>query len=163
MVSRIRQAASRRTASTCSAAVTPTWALNTRLNWRSERLSRRASIGYLRGQTFNQLAAVCVILPLALGASRAWGARRGRVEVGLLRHPLRREVRAHLLQGLNIWLCCALLGGVLAAGGLHFLRVVLSFTAGQLDVVLAAFAAGLPYWRRWRWSPAAGSTPPPTW
>lgn len=52
-------------------------------------------------------------------------------------------MRAHLLQGLNIWLCCALLGGVLAAGGLHFLRVVLSFTATQLDVVLAAFAAGL--------------------
>jgi hypothetical protein len=98
---------------------------------------------YLRGQTFNALVAVCVILPLALTASRAWGARRGRIEYGLIRHPLRREVRLHLLQGLNIWLCCALLGGVLAGGGLHFLRFALSLTAGQLDVVLAIFAAGL--------------------
>jgi hypothetical protein len=98
---------------------------------------------YLRGQTFNGLVAVCVILPLALAASRVWGSRRGRIEYGLLRHPLRREVRLHLLQGLNIWLCCALLGGVLAAGGLHFLRFALSFTAVQLDVVVAIFAAGL--------------------
>ncbi len=28
--------------STCSAGVTPTWVLNTRLNWRSDRFSRRA-------------------------------------------------------------------------------------------------------------------------
>ena len=55
-----------------------------------------------------------------LAASRAWGARRGRIEFGLLRHPLRREMGAHLVQGLNIWLCCALLGGVVAAGGAHF-------------------------------------------
>lgn len=98
---------------------------------------------YVRGETFSQLVGVCVILPLALAASRAWGARRGRIEYGLLRHPLRREVRTHLLQGLNIWLCCALLGGVLAAGGLHFLRFTNSLTAGQLGLVLAVFAAGL--------------------
>lgn len=98
---------------------------------------------YLRGETFTQLVAVCVVLPLALTPSRAWGARRGRIELGLIRHPLRPEVRAHLVQGLNIWLCCALLGGVLAAGGLHFLRFTNSLTAGQLDLVVAAFAAGL--------------------
>ena len=82
-------------------------------------------------------------LPLVLAASRAWGARRGRIEFGLLRHPLRREVRAHLVQGLNIWLCCGLLGGVLAAGGTHYARIVFSLNAAQFDVVIATFAAGL--------------------
>ena len=86
---------------------------------------------------------MCVVLPLALAASRAWGARRGRIELGLLRHPLRRELRAHLVQGLNIWLCCGLLGGVLAAGGAHFARIGFSLNAAQFDVVIAAFAAGL--------------------
>ena len=59
---------------------------------------------YARGQSFNELAAVCVVVPLALAGSRAWRARRGQIEFGLLRHPLRREVRAHLVQALNVWL-----------------------------------------------------------
>ena len=98
---------------------------------------------YAYGQSFNVLAAVCVVLPLVLAASRAWGARRGRIELGLLRHPLRREMRAHLVQGLNIWLCCGLLGGVLAAGGAHYARIGFSLNAAQFNVVIAAFAAGL--------------------
>jgi murein DD-endopeptidase MepM/ murein hydrolase activator NlpD len=98
---------------------------------------------YEKGQSFNVLTAVCVVLPLALAASRAWGASRGRIELGLLRHPLRRETRAHLVQGLNIWLCCGLLGGVLAAGGAHIARIALSLTATQFNAVFAAFAAGL--------------------
>ena len=89
------------------------------------------------------VAVVCVVLPLVVAASRAWGARRGRIELGLLRHPLRRELRAHLAQGLNVWLCCGLLGGVVAAGGVHFARIEFSLTGGQFDVVIAAFAAGL--------------------
>ena len=89
------------------------------------------------------LAVVCVVLPLVVAASRAWGARRGRIELGLLRHPLRRELRAHLVQGLNVWLCCGLLGGVVAAGGVHFARIGFSLTGAQFDVVIAAFAAGL--------------------
>ena len=98
---------------------------------------------YAHGQSFNMLVAVCVVLPLVLAASRAWGARRGRIEFGLLRHPLRRELRAHVLQGLNIWLCCGLLGGVVAVGGAHFARVGFSLNVAQFDVVIAAFAAGL--------------------
>ena len=96
-----------------------------------------------RGVWFFGLAAVCVVLPLVLAASRAWGARRGRIEFGLLRHPLRRELRAHRVQGLNIWLCCGLLGGVVAAGGTHFARIWFSLNAAQFNVVIAAFAAGL--------------------
>ena len=98
---------------------------------------------YAYGLGFNMLAAVCVVLPLVLAASRVWGARRGRIELGLLRHPLRREVRAHLVQALNIWLCCGLLGGVLAAGGAHFARIGFSLNGAQFDVMIAAFAAGL--------------------
>ena len=89
------------------------------------------------------LAAVSVVLPVSLAASRAWGARRGRIELGLLRHPLRRELRAHLLQAFNIWLLCVLLGGVIAAGGMHRARVEYSLNAAQFDVVTAVLAAGL--------------------
>ena len=96
-----------------------------------------------RGVWLFGLAAVSVVLPLSLAASRAWGARRGRIEFGLLRHPLRREVRGHLLQGLNIWLLCVLLGGVIAAGGTDRAQIEYSLSAGQFDVVIAAFAAGL--------------------
>ena len=53
------------------------------------------------------------------------------------------SVRAHLLQGLNIWLCCVLLGGVVAAGGTHYARIWFSLNDAQFDVVIAAFAAGL--------------------
>lgn len=89
------------------------------------------------------LAAVCVILPLALAASRAWAARGRRIELGLLRHPFRRQVRPHLVQALNIWLCCALLGGVIAAGGLHHARTNHSLNAAQFNAVFGVFAAGL--------------------
>ncbi len=75
------------------------------------------------GQSLNMLITVCLVLPLILAVSRAWGARRGRIEFGLLRHPLGRRARPHLAQALNIWLCCALLGGVLAAGGTHYARI----------------------------------------
>ena len=101
------------------------------------------SLFYARGKWFDALTAVCVLLPLSLAASRAWGARRGRLELGLLRHPLRRDLRAHLLQGLNVWLLSALLGGLLAAGGAHHARIVYSLNVVQFDVVIAAFAAGL--------------------
>ena len=98
---------------------------------------------YERGQSFNVLTAVCVVLPLALATSRVWRARRGQLELGLLRHPLRRDLRPHLVQGLNIWLCCALLGGVLAAGGVHYARIGFSLNGAQFNALFAAFAAGL--------------------
>ena len=96
-----------------------------------------------RGVWFFGLAAICVLVPLALATSRAWEARRGRLEFGLLRRPFRREMRAYLVQGLNIWLCCGLLGGVVAAGGTHFARIWFSFNDAQFGAVIAAFAAGL--------------------
>ncbi len=96
-----------------------------------------------RGVWFFGLAAVCVVLPIVLALSRAWGARRGRIEVGLLRHPLRRDMRAHLVQGLNVWLCCGLLGGIVAAGGTHFARIWFSFNLAQFAAVMMIFGAGV--------------------
>ena len=96
-----------------------------------------------RGGWLFGLAAVSVLLPLSLAASRAWGARRGRIQLGLLRPPLRRDLRGHLLQGLNIWLLCVLLGGVIAAGGMHRARIEYSLNAAQFDVVTAVLAAGM--------------------
>jgi murein DD-endopeptidase MepM/ murein hydrolase activator NlpD/pimeloyl-ACP methyl ester carboxylesterase len=98
---------------------------------------------YAYGQSLNVLIAVCIVLPCVLVASRAWAAHRGLVELGLVRHPWHRKVRTHLAQALNIWLCCLLLGGVIAAGGASFTRIWLSLGDTQYDLVLVTFAAGL--------------------
>ena len=98
---------------------------------------------YDYGQSFNVLTAVCVVLPVVLVVSRVWSARRGRVELGLLRHPLRRRLRPHLVQGLNIWVCCALLGGVIAAGATHYARIGFAFTAPQFQLMIIVFTFGL--------------------
>jgi hypothetical protein len=98
------------------------------------------------GVWFFALAAVCVVLPLVLAVSRGWAVFRGRIEFGLLRHPLSREMRVHLVQGLNIWVCCGLLGGVVAAGGIHFARIWFSLDAFEFRLVLAASTAGLVLW-----------------
>jgi hypothetical protein len=102
--------------------------------------------GYLyqeRGVWIWGLAAVCVVLPLSLAAARVWHAHRGRVELGLLRHPLRRDMRAYLLQGMNIVLSCLLIGGVLGAGGMDRAQIEYSLSTAQFDLVILAFAAGL--------------------
>ena len=54
---------------------------------------------YAYGQSLNVLMATCIVLPVVLAASRAWGARRGLVERRLVRHPFRRDVRPHLAPG----------------------------------------------------------------
>jgi Peptidase family M23 len=89
------------------------------------------------------LAAACVFVPLALAVSRVSAARRGQVELGLLRHPLHREVRAHLVQALNIWLCCVMLAGLVAAGGMHIARIWLSLNEARFAVLIGAFVGGL--------------------
>jgi hypothetical protein len=62
------------------------------------------------------LALLVLTLSLVTVASRAWHARRGGLEYGLLRHPLRRELRPYLLQGLNHWLFWALFGAAILVG-----------------------------------------------
>src|SRR5215203_172236 len=62
------------------------------------------------------LALLILTLSLLTAASRAWHARRGGLEYGLLRHPFRRELRPYLLQCLNRWLFLALFGAAILAG-----------------------------------------------
>lgn len=87
------------------------------------------------------LAGVAIVLPLVLAASRARAARQGRVEYGLLRHPLRRDVRAHLVQGVNVWLFVALLGAAITAGTVDSGQLWLSPTV--FDVLHVALWVGL--------------------
>src|SRR5215207_11463665 len=62
------------------------------------------------------LALLILTLSLLTAASRAWHARRGGLEYGLLRHPFRRELRPYLLQCINYWLFLALFGAAILAG-----------------------------------------------
>src|ERR687893_693567 len=62
------------------------------------------------------LALLVLTLSLVTAASRGWQARRGGLEYGLLRHPLRRELRPYLLQCLNHWLFWALFGAAILVG-----------------------------------------------
>src|SRR5918994_2485125 len=68
--------------------------------------------------TFLPEALALLVLTLApvTAASRAWHARRGGLQYGLLHHPLRRELRPHLMQCLNHWLFWALFGAAILAG-----------------------------------------------
>lgn len=50
-------------------------------------------------------------------------------------------MRTHLLQALNIWLCCLLIGGLLAAGGVHYSRIGFSLNGAQFNVVIATSVA----------------------
>lgn len=61
------------------------------------------------------LALLVLTVSLVTLVSRAWQARRGGLEYGLLRHPFRRELRPYLLQCLNHWLFWALFGAAILA------------------------------------------------
>jgi hypothetical protein len=62
------------------------------------------------------LALLVLTVSLVTVVSRAWHARRGGLEYGLLRHPFRRELRPYLLQCLNHWLFWALFGAAILTG-----------------------------------------------
>jgi murein DD-endopeptidase MepM/ murein hydrolase activator NlpD len=73
-------------------------------------------VGLLPALLPEVLALLILTLSLVTVASRAWHARRGGLEFGLLRRPFRRELRPYLLQCLNQWLFLALFGAALLAG-----------------------------------------------
>ena len=73
-------------------------------------------VGFLPALLPEALALLILTLSLVTAASRAWYARRGGLEYGLLRHPFCRELRPYLLQWLNHWLFLALFGAALLAG-----------------------------------------------
>src|SRR5215203_5947507 len=73
-------------------------------------------VGVLPAFLPEALALLILTLSLLTVASRAWHARRGGLEYGLLRYPLRRELRPYLLQCLNHWLFLALFGVTILVG-----------------------------------------------
>src|SRR5919112_2776153 len=73
-------------------------------------------VGVLPAFLPEALALLVLTLSLVMVASRAWHARRGGLEYGLLRHPFHRELRPYLLQCLNYWLFLALFGATILAG-----------------------------------------------
>src|SRR5918998_4790760 len=73
-------------------------------------------VGFLPALLPEALALLILTLSLVTAASRAWYARRGGLEYGLLRHPFCRELRPYLLQCLNHWLFLALFGAAILAG-----------------------------------------------
>src|SRR5215217_7629296 len=73
-------------------------------------------VGVLPAFLPEALALLILTFSLLTVASRAWHARRGGLEYGLLRHPFHRELRPYLLQCLNHWLFLALFGATILAG-----------------------------------------------
>src|SRR5918994_4369626 len=73
-------------------------------------------VGLLPAFLFEALALLVLTLSLVAVASRAWYARRGELEYGLLRHPFRGDLRPYLVQCLNHWLFLALFGVTILAG-----------------------------------------------
>ena len=76
------------------------------------------------------LALLLLVIPPLMAASRLWHARRGDLEYGLLRHPLRRDLRPYLAQCLNHWLFLALFGAVILMGAFSSVPALLAFLTG---------------------------------
>jgi murein DD-endopeptidase MepM/ murein hydrolase activator NlpD len=77
-------------------------------------------------------ALVLVLLTtfLLTAGTRAWQARHGGLEYGLLRHPFRRDVRPHLLQCLNHWLFWALIGAAVLVGSFENVTGLVAIASG---------------------------------
>jgi hypothetical protein len=71
---------------------------------------------YWVGLLADALALLLLVLPSLIVASRIWHARHGQLEYGLLRHPLRRDLRPYLLQCINYWLFLALFVAAIFTG-----------------------------------------------
>jgi peptidase M23-like protein len=78
---------------------------------------------------------------LATAVARLWRARRGELEYGLLRNPLRAELRPHFAQAMLQLAFLLLLCGVMVAGTLGALDVLLS--DGETNALRAGFWASV--------------------
>jgi hypothetical protein len=93
------------------------------------------------GLSYLPIAALVVGLPIPLALSRLLAARRDRVELGLLRHPLRASLLPHRLQLLNVLLLCGLLAFTLGTGAYD--RAAFDFSQNTYRVFLISFLGGL--------------------
>lgn len=76
---------------------------------------------YVTGFLEYGFAFILLGLPAVMVAMRLWRALRGGLEYGLLRQPMRRELRTHLLQALNWWTFLILAAGmILSAAFAHY-------------------------------------------
>ncbi len=93
-----------------------------------------------QGHSFLPLAVFVIVLPLVIGVSRLVAGRRGRLEYGLLRAPLRRRLVAQRLQLGNVVLFCALAAATVPTGAYAALAVQVP---GLYRVLLVLFFLGL--------------------
>ena len=91
--------------------------------------------------SYLSIAALIVGLPIPLALSRLLAARRGRLELGLVRQPLRRNLVFHRLQLFNVLMLCGLLAGTVFTGAYD--ASALAFSEGAYRAFLAPFVGGL--------------------
>jgi len=93
------------------------------------------------GLSYLPIAALVVGLPIPLVLSRFLAARRGRLELELLRHPFRRGLLPQQLQFLNVLLLCGLLVATLFTGAYD--AVAFGFSPGAYRAIQIGFVGGL--------------------
>jgi hypothetical protein len=71
-------------------------------------------VAYLTGMLPNALYLLIIVMAPTILLARLWGAARGRLEFGLIRHPFGRPSRPYLLQCLNRWMFWGMAGLTLA-------------------------------------------------
>jgi Peptidase family M23 len=92
------------------------------------------------GHSFIPLAVFVLGLPLLIGCSRIVAARKGRLEYGLLREPLRPGLGPHRLQLINVVLFCGLAALTVSTGAYAAIAIQLP---GIYRVLLMLFFASL--------------------
>jgi hypothetical protein len=93
------------------------------------------------GLSYLAIAALVVGLPIPLALSRLLAARQDRLELRLLRHPLRGELLPHRLQLLNTLVLCALLASMMFTGAYD--AAAFGFSQSAYRAFLIAFFGGL--------------------
>jgi hypothetical protein len=104
------------------------------------------------GHSFIPIAVFVLVLPMLIGLSRLVAARKGRLEYGLLREPLRPGLGPHRLQLVNVVLFCGLAALTVSTGayeaialqlpGVYRVLLTLFFTCLVAFVLLALLPAG---------------------
>jgi hypothetical protein len=93
------------------------------------------------GLSFLAIAAFVLMLPVPLALSRLLAARRGRLELGLLRQPLGANLLPQRIQFLNVLLLCGLLASALFSGAYH--AATLDLSLGAHRALQITFLGGL--------------------
>lgn len=93
------------------------------------------------GLSYVPIAALVIGLPIPLVLSRLLAARHDRLQLGLLRNPLRGNLLPHWLQLVNMLVLCGLLASTLFTGA--YAAAAFGFAPSIYRVFLIAFVGGL--------------------